>query len=338
MVLSTPVFKALREKFPNAYIAAMVLPKTKAIVEGNPYLDEVIVYDKEGSEKTWWETARFALRLGQRKFDVVVNLHATNRVHWVSFLAGIPERMGYQRKCGFLLTRKIPDLKKQGLKHESEYNFDLLRLLEVPQPTHLELYFPLKDPDREKTVTALSERGLNYWTDLYVVMNPSASCRSKVWRPERFAQVGDLLLEKYGFKVVLIGAAEDAAHSQNVSSAMRSTALNLTGRLSLGMLAWLLKGSRLVISNDSGPVHIAASVGTPVISIFGRNQAGLSPRRWGPLTEKGRVLQRDVGCVICLAHNCQIEFRCLEAVQVEDVLAGVAELERYFLDVERSFL
>ena len=98
---------------------------------------------------------------------------------------------------------------------------------------------------------------------------------------------------------------------------------SLSGKLSLGMLGWLLKEARLLISNDSGPVHVARAVETPVISIFGRNLAGLSPRRWGPLGDKARVIHKEVACPVCLAHRCRINFLCLDVISVEDVLKEV---------------
>jgi len=142
LVLSTPVFSALREKFPQAWIACLTFVENRDLVMGNPYLNEVLLYDKQGSEKSWWGNLRYATSLASKKFDVVIHLHATNRMHWVSWLAQIPIRLGYDRKCAWALTHPVPDLKSQGLKHEAAYNFDLLRLLNIREPLSLETYFP----------------------------------------------------------------------------------------------------------------------------------------------------------------------------------------------------
>jgi len=96
-------------------------------------------------------------------------------------------------------------------------------------------------------------------------------------------------------------------------------AYRLAGQLTVADLAELLRRCRLLISNDSGPVHVAAAVGTPVVDIFGRNQRGLSPQRWGPLGEGHVVLHKEVGCVTCLAHQCDIEFLCLTSLTVDEV-------------------
>ncbi len=131
VLLSTPVIKNLRDAYPNAYIAMMVSPYAKEIVDGNPYLDEVITYDKDGKHKGWLRSAKFAKRLGQKKFDLALILHPTNRVHLVTFFAGIKKRVGYNRKLGFLLTDRVEHTKQLGQKHEVEYNLDLVRYLGI---------------------------------------------------------------------------------------------------------------------------------------------------------------------------------------------------------------
>jgi heptosyltransferase II len=113
---------------------------------------------------------------------------------------------------------------------------------------------------------------------------------------------------------------------EKVSTYMRSPAINLAGKTSLAQLAAVLKRCSLFISNDSGPVHIASAMNVPVVSIFGRNDAGLSPKRWGPTGVKSEVLHKEVGCVKCLAHNCARDFLCLKSITVEEVLSAAGRL------------
>ncbi len=142
VLLSTPVIKALRDNYPDAFIAMMVSPYAKDIIEGNPYLDEVIVFDKDTKHKGWWRSFKFSRYLKKKKFDLALILHPTNRVHLVTFHAGIPRRIGYNRKCGFLLTDKIGHTKQFGEKHELEYNLDLIRCLEL-EPHDKHLFMPI---------------------------------------------------------------------------------------------------------------------------------------------------------------------------------------------------
>ena len=133
-----------------------------------------------------------------------------------------------------------------------------------------------------------------------------------------------------GIPVISLVAGEpDVHYAHEVAQGMRHPPLNFAGRLSVAELAALLRRCRLLISNDSGPVHVAAAVGTPVLDLFGRNQRGLSPLRWGPLGDGHVILHKEVGCVTCLAHNCDIEFLCLTSITVDEVYqAAVTILKR----------
>ena len=328
VVLSTPVLEALRSRFPLATLAMMVGPATRELVEGNPNLDEVIVYDKSGEEKSWLGTWRFARSLREKKFDIAIHLHPTNRVHWVSFLAGIPVRLGYRYKNFRLLTHAMAHLKQEGKKHEAEYNFDLLKPLGIEAPTEIALHVPLNETSYEELNQIKNEAGLN--GNSFVAMNPGASCPSKMWPASRFAELADTLSEKYGLTVVLIGGEKEKLLSAQMMRWMKTQPVDLSGRLSLSQTAWLLKEAELLISNDSGPVHIASAVGTPVISIFGRKQPGLGPKRWGPIGSPSTVIHKDVGCTVCAAHLCSFSFLCLDAISVEEVLEAIEKYEACF--------
>src|SRR3989338_1309192 len=131
VILSTPVIKNLRLAYPNTYLAFVCQPYTKDVLLGNPYLDEVIIYDKDGQEKGFWGTLKFVQALRKKKFDLAIVLHPTIRAHLFVFLAGIPRRMGWKIKMGRLLTDSIPHKKQEGKKHEIEYNLDFLRYLNI---------------------------------------------------------------------------------------------------------------------------------------------------------------------------------------------------------------
>ncbi|MCX5701866.1 MAG: lipopolysaccharide heptosyltransferase II [Candidatus Omnitrophica bacterium] len=318
VLLSTPVIKALRDSYPRAYISMMVSTYAKDIVEGNPYLDEVITYDKDIRHRSWLASIKFAQSLKKKRFDLAVILHPTNRAHIITFFAGIPKRIGYDRKSGFLLTDRIKHEKQFGEKHELEYSLDLVRYLGI-EPKDKNLFMPI-NPESERWVEELFEKeGIEKKAKLLAI-HPGASCPSKIWPNERFSEVADRLIDRYSFKVLLIAGPKDIIKAERVLKNMRGNAINLAGKISVSQLASVLKRCALFISNDSGPVHIASAVGTPVISIFGRNQKGLSPKRWGPVGSKDRVLHKEVGCISCLAHNCVKEFACLKAITVEDVV------------------
>ena len=321
VVLSTPTITAARKAFPNAYIAVMVSPQTREIVNGNPSLNEVIVYDKKGV----FQTLRFAKCLKNKKFDLALILHSTNRVNLISFLAGIPKRVGYARgKMDFLLTDRLPYKKRLGEKHEAEYSLDVLRSIGVDARIS-QLVMPVRKENEENIDGLLKESGLGQGERI-IVLHPGASCISKMWPQENFARVADILVEKFDARILLVSAPEHVRIGEGIRGLMKNRPVFLCGETSLGDLAALFKRTNLFISNDSGPVHIACAIGVPVISIFGRKDTGLSPERWGPLGNRSIALHKDVGCIQCLAHNCNKGFLCLKSVTVEEVIEKAGQL------------
>ena len=315
IILSTPVIKSLREAFPTAHIAFMCRPYTRDIVEGNPYLDEVIICDKYGKHKSFWGVIKLASYLRKKKFDWAIVLHPTNRVHLVTFLAGISYRVGWDQKLGFLLTKKIPHTKQEGKKHELEYTLDVLRELQIPI-VDKHTYFPINDKADKRIGQLLKAQEVD-GDDRLIIIHPCASCPSKRWPQAKFSQLIRLLREKFDLKVVVIAAANEVEFGKSV--VQENDVIDLRGKLTISEVGSLLKRAALFISNDSGPVHIAASLDIPVISIFGRKDPGLSPLRWRPLGENSFYFHKDVGCQVCLAHNCQKGFLCLKEISPQEV-------------------
>ena len=323
VILSTPVIRNIREAYPNSHIAFMCRPYTREILEGNPYLDEVIVYDKYGEHKSLLSSLRFAFLLRKKKFDWALVIHPTNRAHIVTFLAGISIRVGWNRKMGFLLTHKLEHTKQRGEKHELEYTLDLLKLIDVPVK-YRDMFFPLKNEHLSHIKSALSEYGISD-SDKIVVIHPSASCVSKRWPEDYFVRLIELIKYQFKPKIVIVTSKEEAQYADKIIGRFTDL-IDMRGKLTLSELGALLKEADIFISNDSGPVHVAAALGTPVISIFGRNDKGLSPRRWRPLGDRAFFMHKDVGCNPCLAHNCTKGFLCLKAIKPDDVFSLVKKI------------
>ncbi len=326
LVLSTPIFSAIRKKFPDAWITCLTAIENRAVVEGNLYLDEVILYDKKGREKNWFGNILLARKLASKKFDAVIHLHATNRMHFLTWLAGIPERVGWSRRLPWTLTKAYPDIKKEGVRHEAEYNFHLLQFLEISAPSILQTFFPVHEKAQLSLERLLDEEKVSSQKP-WIVLNPSASCPSKRWPAGYFASLIEKIHAHSESEIFVIGTRSDRTIANQIRQASTIPFHDLTGRLSLSGLAELLRKSQLLISNDSGPVHMACAVGTPVVSIFGRKQDGLSSKRWGPLGEKSKVVWKDVGCTQCLAHQCQIQFLCLDAISADEVFQAAQDLQ-----------
>ncbi|MCK9572133.1 MAG: lipopolysaccharide heptosyltransferase II [Candidatus Omnitrophica bacterium] len=324
VLLSTPVISALRRQYPNAYIAMLVSGGVKEALEANQDLDRLFILDKGAKDRSLAESFSLIGEIKKEKFDLAIILHPTIRVHLIVFLAGVTKRLGYSRKAPFLLTDRIAHLKQEGSKHESEYALDMVRYLGI-LPVDKKLTFEVA-PKFEKYIEQLFHQEGLAAEDKLLAIHPAASCASKIWPAERFALVADKLADRYGFKVLIFASAKDKKIAQAVQENMRHQPINLAGKTSVGELAAAIKRCQLFISNDSGPVHLACALGVPVIVIFGRKQPGLSPRRWGPLGIKDKILHGQANCDICLAHNCKNDFACLKSIGVEDVLKAAEQI------------
>lgn len=323
VLLNMPAVRALRHTFKNSHIAIMVQPVLKDIVEGNPDINEVITYDKNGRQRGLFETTKLIWRLREKRFDVAVMLNPAKWSNIITYLAGIPIRAGYDRKWGFLLTHKIRDEKYLGEKHEVEYNLDLVRKTLGADIQDKSLFIPITKEDEMYVSNLLQENGVSD-NEKLIAIHPWSSCPSKLWPLDRYIQVASTLADSYGIRMAVVGEQQ-----YKNGSSLRTTnkIMDLCGKLSLRQVAALFKRCKCLISNDSGPVHIACAVGIPCIVIFGRTLSGVGPKRWGPLGERNVVLQKDVGCATCDPQNCEYNYKCLMAITVEDVLNAVSHIK-----------
>jgi lipopolysaccharide heptosyltransferase II len=328
VILSTPVIKVIKEAYPQSWLAFMLRPYAADVLVDNPYLDEIIIYDKYNKHRSWFASYQFAQLLKKKQFDAAIILHPSNRAHIITYLAGIVKRVGYDKNFGFLLTNRIKDRKADGLKHEAEYNFDLLKLLNIFEESK-ETCIKVSKEDTKFVGNLLLENDIKE-NDKFIVIHPAASCSSKVWPQNNFIEVAQQLLNTHKVKIILICSQEHLNICQSIYEKLPPEKAIIFNGLKLKHIAALFKRAVLLISNDSGPVHIAVAVGCPVVDIFGRNQPGLSPKRWGPLDKKSIVLHKPENCQPCLAHNCLKKYKCLQNITVEDVVNAA---EKLFKDI-----
>ena len=267
-LLNIPALRALKESYPQARLTLAVSPEVKALAECVTYADEVVVWDNN-----------FKQELKKRKFGLVLILNPTKEAHWLSFRARIPVRVGYNRKWGFLLNRKIADLKHLGLKHEVEYNLDLAGLAEaktLERSVSLGKLPPFPHPEYDQAIA----------------VHPFTSDPLKQWPREKFRELAQRVEQELKLKVVVVGVVkENEGAGRELFEGLGSGIVNLINRTSLIELAQILKSCRLLISCDSGPMHLAAAVGTPVIALFRNDLPGKAAGRWGPWGRGNRVIE-----------------------------------------------
>ncbi|MFA5260529.1 MAG: lipopolysaccharide heptosyltransferase II [Candidatus Omnitrophota bacterium] len=320
-VFATPVFKAIKARWPDAFLACLAVPRVKAVLESCPHLDEVIIYDERGRHRSLWGKISIAWTLWRRHFDVAFLLHRSWTRALLIFLAGIKERVGYDVKNrGWLLTHRVPEC--PGLPHRSDYYLYVVEHYGIPVCDRTcEL---LVDPEAQRQVSDLLSRQQVAAEDRVIVVNVGGNWDLKKWPAGHFVELVNRLTQECPARIVIPGAPKDADTARDISRRSGGKAVVLAGETNLKQLIALMKRASLVVSADSGPMHIASAVGTPGIAIFGPTRPELTgPRGRG----KFRILQKDVGCnrKACYFQECPDNV-CMQAVNVDEVMAAALTL------------
>lgn len=287
MVLTTPAIRAVRGFFPAARITFIASHYSSEIVEGSPFVDIVIKFDSVEVKNSFNEKLKFFLMIKKLNFDLAIIFNPSRFFNILTFFAGIRQRVGYNRKAGFLLTDRLKDKKSLCEKHEVDYNLDLIESIGI-KAEDKSLYFPVDAFIEENLKKILSTKGVDF-DDRVIAIHPATSNPEKMWPAERFASLCDRIIGMRAFaglvrppRVVLIGGQEERFISEKVKAAAKNPVIDLTGAFSIKELGAFLKNCVCLISNDSGPVHIAAAVGAPAAVFFGEERPGGSSKRWGP--------------------------------------------------------
>ena len=317
-VLATPSIRAIRRKYPKAYIALLIGRVESQALKGCPYIDEMIIYDKEGRDKGWLRFFESAAEIRRYGFEEVVDLQNSSRSHLFAFLSAAPHRYGYRKgKYWFLLNKTIRDSK--GPLPPVDHQFRVLSMMGIEDaPKKLELWPAAADIESVKSMLDAEWVGEN---QTLIGINPSASPRwaTKKWTAENFAKLCDLLGEREMRAVLIGGRSEaDADAGAEILSLVKSKPINLIGRTSLPELAALMKRFKCLVTSDSAPMHLAAAMETPFVALFGPTD----PERHLPPSENCAVVKRDLRCSPCYKPVCS-DIRCMREITVEDVLKAI---------------
>jgi lipopolysaccharide heptosyltransferase II len=285
-LLNIPALRALKETFVNAKIIMIVDPYVKDIAEAIPFIDEIIEWAPK--KEPLREKIRIVKLLRKKKVDIAIMLNPSKEFNIISFFSGIPVRVGFARKLHFLLNRKIEDKKYLGQKHEVEYNLEMVNLVGAKTKDKA-ISLKIDDAiinDIKKEFGIVDANNL-------IAIHPWTSDPVKQWPQENFYLLTKRLLEDKSNKIIIIGGIDVLDAKKEIFDNLGSNLINLTGRTTLKQLAALLKGCKLLISVDSGPMHLACAVSTPVIAIFRGNMPSKSARRWGPWGNGHIVIEKD---------------------------------------------
>ncbi len=273
IVHALPALSALRRTFPDANISWLVRPEFAQLIENHPHLNDVILFDRKFLGKAWYNRRAFAKllslikQLRRHKFDAVIDLQGLFRTAALAQLTGCKKRFGMAtaREFGHIFyTHKVSQ--DQDCIHVVDYYLKVIKAVGVCDLT-AEFIFPHDAAAADSVNRLLAEH--NVEPSNYAVFIPGSAQRDKCWPVERFAALADKISNEFGLSVVATGTQSEKDIAEELKMIANVPVANLAGRTNLGDLTALLKGAKLVLSNDTGPGHIAAALGAPLALIFG---------------------------------------------------------------------
>jgi len=331
VVHTLPVAATLHRRYPNIPLDWLVEEEAADIVRGHPALSEVVV----SARKRWLgqlqhpaqipttlgEVRRFATEVRQRGYDAVLDLQGLLKSALYVMATGAPVRVGFAegRECApWILTHRV--VAPPQPVHAVERYLHLAAAVDATDPVR-EFHISLSPEDTAAARSHLAACRVAPGCPR-VAVHPAARWRTKLWEVPRWRELAAALLAE-GIGVILTGSREDEAMAEGICAGMDPRPLSLVGRLTLKQLVAVLRDVDLMITVDSGPMHIAAAVGTPVVALFGPTD----PLRTGPLGP-GRILRRELPCSPCLQRRCRIAdtYRCMRDLGVAEVLGAVRDL------------
>ncbi|MDF1553201.1 MAG: glycosyltransferase family 9 protein [Deferrisomatales bacterium] len=320
VVLTTPLFRALRRCHSTARIAALVTPEAAPLIEEDPHLDHVLTYDKKGGESL---RSAVATVRAQRP-DLLVSPHRSQRSALLAIASGARTRVGFaDARFRWVYNRRVPRSLEQ---HEVDRNLALLGGLDcAPDASDRWLHVGYTEREAQAVAAVLREAGVAE-SDRVLGLCPGSVWATKRWLPRGFAAVGQHFAAR-GWRVAVLGSPGDREVSRQVTEAIGPAAVDAAGATPLKALAAWMDRLALLVSNDSAPLHVATARDTPTVAVFGATTTGLG---FGPFHARSRVVEVDLPCRPCGLHGgktCPLShFRCMGDLSPEAVLAACDDL------------
>lgn len=337
IVLAGPLFRALKARFPNAKILLLTFLSNREICARIKEIDEIVTLDSSGFMKAVWTMLGAVSYLRKKRCEISIDLEFFAKSSTViQYMCGAKVKVGYFIIQQGILLRML--WRGNLLTHNAYYNphrhvSEVFLALGKKIGAYTDNMSPAMlrtdENDRRNLSSLFSSFGIQ--EDNFIVMNINASalCLERRWPVDRFAELAGKILSSSNVKIILIGDAYDAPYVDRFVEMVQHDPriFNFTGRLDIGMLIVLLEKARLFITNDSGPLHIAVSIGTATVSLFGPE----IPERYGPVEEKHTVVYANIYCSPCLnAYNqkaapCRGMNECMHKITVEEVFDAVTK-------------
>lgn len=330
-VMTTPAMERLRSSFPNAHIVLLATPLTAGLFQDSPLINEIIEYRRrETGVQAFFDTIR---QIRERQFDVALLFQNAFEAALLARLGGVKLRIGFaEQGRGSLLTHKLFRGAEYRNRHQTNDYLDIVAECErvclgegFKPATEKPLPSLVATPaQRQAAQQKLQQIGIANRRPLIALNTGATNSRAKCWPAAHFAELADRLSEQLNAQIVLIGGAAERDYADNVFHHIgQSRSVNLAGQTSMQELIGLLAECDLLVSNDTGPAHVAAALGTPTLTLFGpTNEFETSPSG-----RRSELIRADnIECARCMHRDCPIDHRCMTRLTTDTVFAQARKL------------
>jgi len=321
-ILMTPALRAVRKNFPDAEISLLAKPWVEPVFYHNTSVDVLLRYDDRGRHRGWAGKMQLAKDLRKGKYDLAVLFQNAFEAALITFLAGIPNRLGYDTDGRlFLLTHPVRRDFAFRQVHETAYYLGIIQGVGLATDgTSLTLV--VADEERKWAENTLKKARGNAKSPI-VGVSPGATYGSaKRWYPERYAMLCDRIYALTKAHFIVLGGAGEREIGNEVVRLMKNPATNLCGATNLRQAMAIIERCQLFLTNDSGLMHVAAALDIPLIAIFGST----NPTTTGPVGPGSHIARVSVSCSPCLKPECPTDHRCMKEVSVDMVYRLAEEL------------
>jgi heptosyltransferase II len=320
LIMTTPILTDVRRAYPSAHITAMCRTPISDLLKEDLDIDELFCFSKASGFGRRSEKRNVIEKLQNGNYDLGILLTHWFSSAWLFWRGHVKRRLGYEGNGrSLLLTDKIPLPAKVKEQHLVLTYKALLEPLGIPLSNTKPRLF-ITDKELEEARTLLKRRGVSPKAKL-VGINPGAAYGSaKCWLPERFRQVAEKLLQQGNIQVVFFGDQATAPLVKEICQGLPPSVINFAGVTTLRQLASLIKLCDALLTNDSGPMHVAAALGTPLVALYGSTSEIVT----GPY-KTGTVIHKHVDCSPCYKRVCPIDFRCMKRIETDEVYEALMQ-------------